>query len=341
MATTRLQDLIVPEVYEGYQTDEITRKLNLIQSGTVARSEKLDSLLNGGGATFNFPFYNNLSNSGETIATDNPADVIVPEKASASNLVVARCVRTASWEVADIDEMLTADDPMAFISSRTLDFRLGCLQKQFMSVVKGVFANNATASDDYHTQNDQRWVVSGTTYSAGVTDFNVNHLIDAISLMGDAQDGFGMIMVHPTVFANMQKQDIIDTRIPSGASAPVRYYNGYQIILNQDLPNTGGVYSTYIFGRDQFKLGFGSVKEPIAFEKHQAQGNGYGVTTMYNRWCNAIAPKGYSYIGSGFAVGGPANDTTNGALSTATSWRRVCGDKRSVKMVELVTRETA
>ena len=139
----------------------------------------------------------------------------------------------------------------------------------------------------------------------------------------------------------MQKQDIIDTRIPSGASAPVRYYNGYQIILNQDLPNTGGVYSTYIFGRDQFKLGFGSVKEPIAFEKHQAQGNGYGVTTMYNRWCNAIAPKGYSYVGSGFAVGGPANDTTSGALSTASSWRRVCGDKRSVKMVELVTRETA
>ena len=139
MATTRLQDLIVPEVYEGSQTDEITRKLNLIQSGTVARSEKLDSLLNGGGATFNFPFYNNLSDSGETIATDNPSDVIVPEKASASNLVVARCVRTASWEVADIDEMLTADDPMAFISSRTLDFRLGCLQKQFMSVVKGIF----------------------------------------------------------------------------------------------------------------------------------------------------------------------------------------------------------
>lgn len=341
MPTTRLSDLIVPEIFEQYVADEITRKTNLIQSGVVSRSGKLDALLNGGGATFNFPFYNNLSDSGETIATDNPADIIVPNKNSASNLIVPRCVRTASWEVADLDELLTGSDPMAFIGSRVADYRLGRLQAQFLAVVKGIFANNATADDDYHDQNDQRLDISGASYSKGTTDFSVNALIDAISLLGDAQDGFGMIMVHPLVFANMQKQDVIDTRIPSTASAPVYYYNGYQIILNQDLPHASGVCSTYIFGRDQFKLGFGSVKEPVAFEKHQAQGNGYGVTTMYNRWCNAFAPKGYSYVGGTTAVGGPSNEATSGNLASAGSWRRVAGDVRSVKMVELVTRETA
>lgn len=339
MPTTRLSDLIVPEIFEPYLADEITRKTNLIQSGTVVRDGKLDSLLNGGGASFNMPFYDNLTDAPESIATDNPSDTITPNKNTASNLVVHRCVRTSAWEVADLDEMLTASDPMGFIASRVADYRLGRLQEQFLSVVKGIFANNATASDDYHNQNDQRWVVSGTTYSAGVTDFNVNHLIDAISLMGDAQDGLGMIMVHPRVFANMQKQDIIDTRIPSGASAPVRYYNGYQIILNNNMPvdQTGKIFSTYIFGANQFKLGFGQVKDPVDAEKHQAQGNGYGVTTMYTRWCNAIAPKGYSFVGSPASVGGPSNTE----FATAGSWRRVVGDVRSVKMVELVTRELA
>lgn len=339
MATTRIQDLIIPEVFEPYLADEITRKTNLIQSGTVTRDSKLDSLLNGGGSSFNIPFYDNLSDTLESIATDNPADVIVPNKNTASNLVVHRCVRTSAWEVADLDEMLSGDDPMGFIASRVADYRLGRLQEQFLSVVKGIFANNATASDDYHSQNDQRLDISGASYSAGVTDFSVDALIDAISLMGDAQDGLGMIMVHPRVFANMQKQDIIDTRIPSGASAPVRYYNGYQIILNNNMPvdQTGKIFSTYIFGQNQFKLGFGAVKKPLDVKEHPEQGNGYGVTTMYNRWCNAFAPKGYSFVATPSSVGGPSNTE----FETAGSWRRVVGDVRSVKMVELVTRESA
>ena len=289
MATTRLSDLIVPEIFEPYLADEITRKTNLIQSGTVVRDGKLDSLLNGGGASFNMPFYDNLTDAQESIATDNPADIITPNKNTASNLVVHRCVRTSAWEVADLDEMLTASDPMGFIASRVADYRLGRLQEQFLSVVKGIFANNATATDAYHTQNDQRWDVSGAQYVAGTTDFNVNHLIDAISLMGDAQDGLGMIMV------------------------------------------------TYIFGQNQFKLGFGAVKKPLDIKEHPEQGNGYGVTTMYNRWCNAFAPKGYSFVASPSSVGGPSNTE----FETAGSWRRVVGDVRSVKMVELVTRELA
>ena len=153
-----------------------------------------------------------------------------------------------------------------------------------------------------------------------------------------------MIMVHPLVFANMQKQDVIDTRIPSTASAPTYYYNGYQIILNNNVPVTvtsgSAVCSTYIFGRDQFRLGFGSVDEPLAYEKQQSQGNGYGVSTMYARWCNAIAPKGYSYVGASTAVGGPSNDATSTNLANAGSWRRVVGDVRGCQMVELVTRES-
>jgi hypothetical protein len=347
MATTRISDLIVPEVFEPYVADEIVRKLNLVQSGAVTRDGNLDRLLAGGGAVFNFPFYNNLAETGEVVASDDPSDVIVPEKVTASNLLVARCVRAVAWQVANLDELLTGSDPMAFIGSRVADFRIGALQKQFLAVVQGIFANNASATDSYHKQNDQRIDLSSAnsgTYLKGTTDFNVNALIDAISLLGDAQDGFGMIMVHPLVFANMQKQDVIDTRIPSTAGAPTYYYNGYQIILNNDVPCTvtsgSAVCSTYIFGRDQFRLGFGSVDEPLAYEKNQAQGNGYGISTMYARWCNALAPKGYSYVGASTAVGGPSNASTSTNLANAGSWRRVAGDVRSCQMVELVTRES-
>lgn len=335
MATTQIADLIVPEVFQKYTADEITRKLNLVQSGVIARDEVLDGLLNGGGKTFNFPFYDNLSDTGEYVATDDPSDRIVPEKNTAKNLVVAACTRTTAYEVANLDKYITGDDPMGFIGSRLSDKRAGLLQNQFLSVVKGIFANNATADDAYHIQDDQRLDISGASYTKGTTDFSVEALINAISKMGDAQDGLGMIMVHSMVFANMQKQDIIATRIPSTAVAPTYYYNGYQIIVNDLLPHANGVYSTYIFGRDQFKLGFGSVAKPLAQHDDELGGNGMGITTIINRWRNAIAPKGYSFIGTPAEDGGPDNTE----LSTAASWRRVCGSHKTTQMIELVTRE--
>lgn len=336
MATTRLSDLIQPEVFQPYVSDEITRKLNLVQSGVITRDETVDTLLNGGGSLFNIPFYDNLSDTGEYVATDDPSDRIVPEKATAKKMQVARCMRTTAYEVANLDKYITGSDPMTFIVSRLSDKRAGLLQNQFLSVVKGIFANNATADDAYHSQNDQRLDISGNAYSKGTTDFSVEALINAISKMGDAQDGLGMIMVHSMVFANMQKQDIIATRLPSEAVAPTYYYNGYQIIINDLLPHNAGVYSTYIFGRDQFKLGFGNVDRPLADHVDELGGNGMGITTIINRWCNAIAPVGYSYVGGTPDDEGGPNNTE---LSTAASWRRVCGSHKTTKMIELVTRE--
>lgn len=336
MATTRITDLIVPEVFEKYSADETTRKLNIVQAGVMSRDENLDTLLNGGGKTFNFPFYDVLTDTGEFVATDDPNDRLLPEKTSAKNLIVPACTRTCGYEVANLDKYLTGDDPMTYIVSKLSDKRMGLLQKQFLSVVKGIFANNATASDDYHSQNDQRLDISGSSYSKGTTDFSVFALIDAIAKMGDAQDGLGMIMVHSLVFSNMQKQDIIATRLPSDGVAPTYYYNGYQIIVNDLLPHTNGVCSSYIFGRDQFRLGFGSVTDPIADYRDELGGNGMGITTIVNRWRNAIAPKGYSFINNSLGdEGGPSNTE----FETAASWRRVCGSNKTTKMIELVTRE--
>lgn len=343
MATTRIQDLIVPEVFASYVNDLQTRKLNIIRSGAVTVDSELSSYLNGAGSEFNFPFFGLLGETGEHIGSDDPNDRIVPEKVSAKNLKVARCIRTSAWQVANLDKILTAEDPMAYIGTQVADNRSGAFQRQFLSVCKGIFANNASASDDYHTQNDQRLDVSGVSYSKGTTDFSASHLIDAISKLGDNQDGLGMIMVHSLVFANIQKQDLIDTRLPSDGSAPRYYYNGYEIIVNDLLPVTvtagSAVCSTYIFGRDQFRLGFGNVDNPVDFDVDKFGGNGMGITTMFNKYCNAVAPRGYSYIGTGYGVGGPANADATGSFDKATSWQRVTSNK-NCKMIELVTRES-
>ena len=57
------------------------------------------------------------------------------------------------------------------------------------------------------------------------------------------------------------------------------------------------------------------------------------------KYCNAVAPRGYSYIGTGYGVGGPANADATGSFDKATSWQRVTSNK-NCKMIELVTRES-
>lgn len=346
MAVTQLQDLITPEVFNPYVKDLQTRKLNIIRSGAVTVDGDLETMLNGGGATFNYPFFNLLPETGEHIGSDDPNDRIVPNKVTASNLIVPRCVRTAAWQVANLNKIITNEDPLAYIGTQVADYRAGAFQRQLLATAKGIFANNASATDDYHEQNDQRLdlsILNNGAYLKGTTDFSVFALIDAISRLGDNQDGLGMIMVHSLVWANMQKQDIIDTRLPSDGSAPRYYYNGYEIIVNDLMPctttNGSAVCSTYIFGRDQFRTAFGDVDDPIDFDVDKFGGNGMGITTLFTKWCNTIAPRGYSYVGTGFDVGGPANTNETGALDVATSWRRVTS-KKNCKMIELVTRES-
>ncbi len=53
--TTRLSDVIVPEVFVNYMTKDTTDLTEIFKSGIIATSGELVSLLAGGGRTFNMP----------------------------------------------------------------------------------------------------------------------------------------------------------------------------------------------------------------------------------------------------------------------------------------------
>lgn len=339
MATTRISDIIVPEVYGAYTADKIVTKSNIIQSGAFARDGELDTFLRGGGSTYNKPIWDTLLENNEGIASDDPSVKITPQKATASKIIVPRCVRTNAWEVADLDVVYNNADPMAYIASQDVEYKVRLLQDQALSVVKGVFANNALATDTYHTKDDMRLDISGSSYVAGTTDFSASALIDACATMGDYQDDLSLLMVHPVVYANMKKQQLIDVLQPATVGAkPIPMYGNAMIIVNSKLPANNGVYSSYAFGANQFKLGFGVPKNPIVVDTDEKAGNGYGVSTMISRWINAIAPNGFSFVGT-VGVGGPENSATTNNFANANSWQRVV-KRENVKMVELVTRES-
>ena len=56
MATTRLSDAVIPEVYADYQAENTPEKTAFFESGVVVRNEMLDTKAKTGGQEIQIPF---------------------------------------------------------------------------------------------------------------------------------------------------------------------------------------------------------------------------------------------------------------------------------------------
>lgn len=58
---TQIADVVVPEIFTPYVQQLTEEKVRLIQSGVAVRDPFMDTLLAGGGLTFNVPSFATLS----------------------------------------------------------------------------------------------------------------------------------------------------------------------------------------------------------------------------------------------------------------------------------------
>ncbi len=335
---TRISDLIVPSIFSSYTQLLTTQKSRLIRSGAVVVDERLNSALEGAGATFNLPFYKDLDDDEENVSTDDPTQNSSPNKIGTGQEVQVRLSRNNSWSSMDLAGVLTGDDPMNAIASRVSDYWTRREQMCFMSTVKGIFANNALATDDFHVQNDMTYDVKGASFADGLTNFTTENFIDACLTMGDSMDDIKMIMVHSVVYARMLKNDLIDFIPDSEGKPTIATYLGRIVIVDDAMPVNGGVFESWLFGAGAIAKGVGSPAVPVETERKAAAGNGSGQEILHNRveWC--FHPVGHAWIGQA-PVGGPSNAATSNNLANANSWKRVFTERKMIKIARLVTRE--
>lgn len=335
--TTRIADIIVPEVFAPY-VQQITReKSRLIQAGVMVADAKLTELLAGGGLTFNQPSFRDLENEDENISSDTGPDSDVSGISAAVEIQV-RLSRNKSWGSANLADALAGTDPMEAIASRVGYYWTRRLQKAFVATVQGIFANNALATDDYHVQNDMIHDISGSAFQDGVTNITASAFIDATVTIGDDMGELTVMMVHSIVYASLQKQNLIDFIPDARGEIMIPTYLGREVVVDDGMPRTGGVFETWIFGRNVFGFGEGSPKLPVELGSNQLANNGGGEEILTNRVEWVIHPRGYAYIGIP-PNGGPSNATTTNNLANANAWRRAWSERKQIRMAKLVTRE--
>lgn len=345
--TTRISDVVVPEIFTPYAQQITEEKARIIQSGAAVRDATIDGLLAGGGLTFNVPSWKDLDNDEERVSTDTiPAGYTGgtadpdPKKIQTATEIAVRLSRNQSWSSTDLTAVLAGADPMGAIGDRVGYYWSRRMQAAFIATMLGIFADNdaAPSGGDTHVQGDLTNDVSGVSYSPGVTDFTAEAFLDAALTMGDSQDDLTMVMVHSVVYNRMQKNNLIDFIPDARGEVMIPTFLGHEVIIDDGLPASGGVYQTWLFGPGAIRLGVGTPAVPTEVERFPGAGNGGGAETLYNRveWC--FHPVGHAYAGTA-PNGGPSNASTSNNLANAASWRRVFPERKQIKIARLITRE--
>jgi hypothetical protein len=349
MATTVIADLIQPDIFTSYGQILTEKKSRLVRSGAVVRDSFLDSLLAGGGGSgsaattfFNIPSFKDLDDDTPLIASEANAvlfggSAVTPKKITSALEQAVRCTRAQVWSASQLSAHLSGASPLAAIQNRVADYWARHDNNMFIALVKGLFADNAAApaGADTHTQNDLTFDVSGSAYDPGVTDFSAEAFLDALQTMGDSQDQLGLIMVHSVVYNRMLKNDLIDFVVDSEAKTRIATFMGKQLVIDDNMPKTGSVYDTWIFGGGAIRLGYGSPQNATEVSWSPDGGNGFGQEALWNRRMLMWHPTGHSFIATPASIGGP----TDVELAAASSWRRVYPERKQIKIARLVTRE--
>ena len=339
---TRISDVVVPEIFTPYTQQMTQEKSRLIRSGAIVMDDALNTALAGGGLTFNEPSFRDLDNDAENISTDDPSSDSTPNKIGTNTEIQVRLSRNNSWSSMDLTGDLAGADPMNAIASRVSDYWTRRQQAAFVATLTGIFADNAAApaGTDTHTQNDMTHDVSGASFTDGVTNFSAEAFLDAAVTMGDSMGELSMVMMHSIVYNRALKNNLIDF-IPdsvNGQAVSIPTFLGREVIVDDGVPRSSGVFQTWLFGRGAVRMGSGAPKVPTELDRKPAAGDGSGQDVLHNRVEWIMAPVGHAYIGTA-PKGGPDNTSNTHMLAAAGSWSRVFPERKQIRIARLITRE--
>ena len=306
MATTKISDIIEPEVFAAYVREAVIEKSALIRSGIVTQSEQFNSLVSGGGRTLNLPFWRRIGGDSEILSDQRS---LTPDKIGTAAQIATLHLRGKAWGANELASAIAGSSAVDAIASMIAEWWDRQEQKILIATLTGAFA---AASMSNHV-----WDKSAEAISKTMT-------LDAKQLLGDASDQLAAMFMHSAVYTDLQKQDLIDYVVPSDGGKPIPFYQGYSTVIDDTMPSTGTgadrVFDTYLMASGVIGRGDGTPVDltPVETDRDSLAGEDY----LINRRAFTLHPQGLAWIGN------PADTTaSNTELTTGTNWERVADDK--------------
>ena len=314
---TIISNVIVPEVFNPYVIERTAELSAFYQSGIIARTPALDVLASSGGKLVNMPFWEDLGGEDEVLSDRTALTV---DKITAAQDVAALLARGKAWSVNDLAKALSGDDPMAAIGDLVADYWARRFQAILIKTLDGIFG------DDTTEMNTNQHDISGSATAEDDDVISAKTAVDAIYKLGDSADKLTGFAMHSATVAKLAKDDLIEYIKPSEGEAEVPTFLGKRVVVDDSLPQSGGVYTTYIFGAGAFGWGEGGAPVPVETARDALAGD----DILIHRRHFILHPRGVAFQNDPSIVGPtPSNDD----LANYRNWKRVY-ESKNVRIVQ-------
>lgn len=319
--TTRLADVIQPEIFTPYTIQKTMEKSELVQSGIVVNDAEFDRLASGPNKLIHMPYWNDLGNDESQVMKDE-GDMNIGKITSGED-IARKHARVNAWGANGLSALLSGDDPMNAIAQRVSDYWARDLQRTLLATLSGVFKSSSMDGKvhDITSETGEYGLLSGDTF------------LDATQLMGDAKELLTGVMMHSKVETELRKQDLIEYVPQSQQGKPIPYFMGKRVIVDDAMPynSTTGVGEMYIFGEGAIALGNGSHPDIVPTEVYRNPKSFSGEEALINRKIFILHPRGVKWNEGGVADEFP----TNTEINVAARWTRVY-EPKAVRIVKFV-----
>lgn len=317
--TTRLAEVIQPEIFTPYTTQKTMELSDLVQSGIITNDAEFDNLSSGPNTLINMPFWNDLGNEESQVMKDT-GDMKIGKITSGDD-VARKHARVNAWGANGLSALLSGDDPMAAIGKLVASYWARDLQRTVLATLSGVFKASTMA--------DKVYDITGRDGDAGT--INMSTFLDATQLMGDAKANLTGVMMHSAVETELRKQDLIEYIPQSLQGKPIPHFNGKRVTVDDSMAydTKTGEAEMYIFGQGAIALGNGTHPNIIQTEVNRNPLAYSGEEALINRKIFILHPRGVKWNEGGVANHFP----TNSEINTAARWARAY-EPKAIRIVK-------
>lgn len=307
--TTRIADVIVPEVFSPYVLEKTMELSKIIQSGIAVANPVLNQLITGGGTTITIPAFKDLTGNSQVLSDTTSLET---KKLASKKDVACVLYRGDAWSNNELAGALSGTDPAQVVAQSVAEYWVRDEQTTVINTLTGVFASTTMTE-----------LIQGT----GTDYYDGDLIVDAQGKLGDAAGKLQAIAMHSMVRNDLLKKD--KTAFTMWREEGIEYtkYLGYDVVIDDSCPVNAGVYTSYLFAKGSISLGSGTPSALTLTETDRDSLGGNDV--LVNRRAYVIHPNGMKWIGT--ATGATP---TNAELATGTNWER-SSDIKNMGIVQI------
>lgn len=325
MSITKIEDVIVPELFNRYVINRTMELSEFFKSGIVVNTPEFDALASEAARTHNMPFFEDLQGESEPTLEDVK---MTPKKIGSNKDVSTTILRQNMWAATNLSAALAGADPMKAIGDLVASYWARDMQKELIAILSGVFGTTKAGEGGTpaaETRMKDHILDLSSASSAAAKLISATAFIDACQLLGDAQAQLSGVAMHSATKSYLKKLNLIETERDS-TDVEFDVYQGRRVTVDDGCPvDSNGVYTTYLFGNGAVALGNGSPVGHVETEVDRDKQTGGGIDYLINRKAFILHPRGIAYTG---AVREHVETPTRAELAMAENWKPVYEPKQ-------------